>query len=142
MIKQLQTAFPESVEIRDDGEYTSIYCPPEALRSVMDGLKKQGGCNYLGNLTAVDYPDAVEMVYHLYSIPVAGKFCVKSRLSKDQPEVDSIADIYPSADWQEREVFDLMGVNFRNHPNLIRILLPDDFEGHPLRKDYGKGVSK
>ncbi|MDD3894991.1 MAG: NADH-quinone oxidoreductase subunit C, partial [Syntrophomonadaceae bacterium] len=92
--------------------------------------------NQLSNLTSVDYGEEFEMVYHLYSIPENIKICVKTRIPRNMPEADSLITIWPAADWQEREVYDLMGIRFNGHPNLIRVLLPDDFDGHPLRKDF------
>ena len=78
------------------------------------------------------------MVYHLFSLPGHNKICVKSRLDQAQPEIASLVCLFPTADWQERELYDLMGIRFTGHPNLERILLPEGFAGHPLRKDYKK----
>ena len=94
--------------------------------------------NYLSDLTCVHYPDnkaaPFQVVYNLYSIPQNER--VRLNVDTTQDGVESVTGVWPSADWLEREVFDLFGVNFRNHPDLRRILLPPDWEGHPLRKDY------
>ena len=93
----------------------------------------------LSCVTGVDNgPDAgtMEIVYNLYSIPLDHHLMIKVMITRDQPEIESVSSIWETADWLEREIFDLFGVNFLNHPDLRRILLPADWEGHPLRKDY------
>ena len=66
------------------------------------------------------------------------KIVIKTRVPRDEAELPSVFTVYPTSDWQEREIFDLMGIRFSGHPNLVRVLLPDEFEGHPLRKDFRK----
>ncbi len=78
------------------------------------------------------------MVYHLYSVARNRRVRIKARVDEDAAEIDSAVELYPSANWMEREVFDLYGIRFRDHPDLRRILLYEEFEGHPLRKDYPK----
>lgn len=95
----------------------------------------------LSCITAVDNGPAagtMEVIYHLYSIPFDFSVALKVVLSRDTPAVDSVQDIWKTANWHEREAWDLLGVHFNNHPDLRRILLPADWEGHPLRKDYQK----
>lgn len=95
--------------------------------------------NFLSDVTCVDwYPNEprFEVVYHLLSIPTKKRVRLKVRLSGDDPSVDSLTPIWPGADFFEREVFDLFGIRFNQHPNLKRIMMPDNWEGHPLRKDY------
>ncbi len=95
----------------------------------------------LTDVTAVDYlgeEPRFELVYHLYSVAKNHRLRVKARVSEDAPEIDSLVDLWGSANWMEREVFDLYGIRFQGHPDLRRILLYDEFEGHPLRKDYPK----
>jgi NADH-quinone oxidoreductase subunit C len=79
-----------------------------------------------------------EVVHHLYSVKRNHRVRVKARVPEPLCEIDSVAGVYPSANWMEREVFDLYGVRFRGHPDLRRILLYEGFDGHPLRKDYPK----
>ncbi|MBI4713334.1 MAG: NADH-quinone oxidoreductase subunit C [Planctomycetes bacterium] len=86
-------------------------------------------------LTGVDYPDNFTVVYHLFSTRHLHKLVLKVSGAKDSL-VQSVSGIWPTANWFERETYDLLGVKFDNHPNLTRILLPDDWTGHPLRKDY------
>jgi len=95
----------------------------------------------LMDLTCVDYlreEPRFEMVYHLYSLAKNHRLRVKARVSEQACEIDTLCPLWPSANWMEREVWDLYGVRFTGHPDLRRILLYDEFEGHPLRKDYPK----
>ena len=95
--------------------------------------------NYLSDLTCVHYPDRGEapfdVVYNLYSIEANERVRLKAAVDADNG-VDSVCSVWTSANWLEREVYDLFGVKFRNHPDLRRLLLPEDWKGHPLRKDY------
>jgi NADH-quinone oxidoreductase subunit C len=77
-----------------------------------------------------------EVVYHLLSIAKKERVRLKVRLDGSSPAIESVTSVWPSANFYEREVFDLFGVRFSGHPNLTRIMMPDDWEGHPLRKDY------
>ena len=111
----------------------------EVLRLLRDDRELE--FEMLMDLTAVDYlgeEPRFEVVYHLYSIARNHRVRIKARVSEARPEIDSVVSLYASADWMEREVWDLYGIRFRDHPNLRRILLYDAFEGHPLRKDYAK----
>lgn len=94
--------------------------------------------DFLQNLTAVDWikQDKIELVYHLWSYARRHGCVVKVELPRAQPEAPSVAEVWRTAEWLEREQFDLLGVQFRGHPDLRRILLPDDWPGHPMRKDY------
>jgi len=106
----------------------------EALRRVKNDLKFER----LSTVTGVDrYPEEprFEVVYHLQSIAGKQRLRLKARVSGQNPEIESACGMYRSANWYERETFDLYGVKFLNHPNLTRIMLPDEWEGHPLRKD-------
>ena len=95
--------------------------------------------NYLSDVTCVHFPDRTdapfELVYNLYSIPANERVRLKVETTAEDG-VESVTSVWPSANWMEREVFDLFGIKFRNHPDLRRILLPPDWVGHPLRKDY------
>ena len=92
--------------------------------------------DYLMSLTAVDWPDRFEVVYHLYSIAHKHYVTLKVRADKKSPVVPSVTSVWRAADWQEREVYDMFGIEFEGHPDLRRILLESDWEGFPLRKDY------
>jgi NADH-quinone oxidoreductase subunit C len=97
------------------------------------------GFDRLGMLTAVDRGEHFEMVYRLQSRAMQTGMFLKCTVERDEAEVRSLTDLWPSANWQEREVYDLFGIRFEGHPDLRRILLPEDFVGHPLRKDYDDG---
>lgn len=99
--------------------------------------------DFLSNISAVDYHPETRfaVVYHLASIPYQTQLTIKVEIANERqadalPELPSLAAVWRTADWHEREAFDLMGIFFENHPDLRRILLPDDWEGYPLRKDY------
>ena len=120
------------------GELTVVIAP-ERLIETCRFLKHDLQFERLSTVTAVDrYPSAprFEVVYHLQSIARRERLRLKCRLAGDNPEIDSATEVWRSANWYEREVFDMFGVRFRNHPDPRRILMPDDWEGHPLRKDY------
>jgi len=92
--------------------------------------------NYLRNLSGVDQETHMEVVYHLVCLDTRREVCIKVKTDRDQPSIPSVTPIWPTADWPEREAYDLLGIDFPGHPNLQRILLTDDWVGHPLRKDY------
>ena len=108
---------------------------PDQLEEIARELKDLG-FERLTMVTAVDYPDWLVMVYRLKSRSLSAALVVKTQLRHDDLRVASLVGVWPAALWQEREVFDLFGVEFLGHPDLRRIALPDDFVGHPLRKDY------
>jgi len=94
--------------------------------------------DYLIDITACDYieKNKFEVIYHIYSFLRNERIRIKTEIARENPEVKSITSIFPSANWFEREVYDLFGIKFEGHPNLKRILLWENFPGHPLRKDY------
>lgn len=100
------------------------------------GMLKEAGFNHLSFVTAVDNRDNFTLVYALFSTFGKDSLFVELDLARINPEVESVTSIWKSANWHEREVFDLFGINFKNHPDLRRILMPEDWEGHPLRKDF------
>jgi NADH-quinone oxidoreductase subunit C len=93
-------------------------------------------CNYLRNVSGVDQETHLEVVYHLLSLSSKKDYCVKVKTDREQPSIPSVTPIWPTANWNEREVYDLYGIHFSGHPDLRRIMMPDDWVGHPLRKDY------
>ncbi len=122
----------------DRGELTLVI-RPERIVAVSEFLKAQRGYRFLSDVTAVDwYPSEprFEVVYHLYCHDRKDRLRLKARLSGELPEIASVVGVWGAADWYEREVFDLFGIRFRGHPHLRRILMPEDWQGHPLRKDY------
>jgi len=125
----------------------ALYLEPQALLPVCRFLKShpEYQLDYASNVTAVDYPPdpagggagRIEMVYHLFSMAKKhGPVAIKVKLPRDNPRVPSLVPVYRGAEFQEREVFDLYGVQFDGHPDLRRILMWDGFQGYPMRKDY------
>jgi NADH-quinone oxidoreductase subunit C len=124
------------------GDATAVVAAAR-LVDVMRFLRDDPACQFdmLTDLTAVDYlgeEPRFEMVYHLYSVPKNQRLRVKARVGERAPEIATLCALWPSANWMEREVWDLYGIRFTGHPDLRRILLYEQFEGHPLRKDYPK----
>jgi len=134
--EELKNRFHDKITLQEDKFILKFLVEKDELLNVMGVLKETYGFNHLANVTSVDYGEEFELVYHLYSIPENHKICIKTRTPRNSAQVDSLFGIWPTADWQEREVYDLMGITFKGHPNLVRVLLPDDFTGHPLRKDF------
>jgi NADH-quinone oxidoreductase subunit C len=128
------------VDSSTSGMHPHVRIKPEDLTRVCCFLRDEPALHFdlLRCITAVDRPEqnAVELVYELMSIPFTHSFAVKTMLDRTAPEIETVSSIWPAADWHEREAFDLMGVRFVHHPDLRRILMPDDWTGHPLRKDY------
>ena len=122
---------------------TVVYVEPSAVHDVVRWLKDDPSQRYdfLSDVTAVEYRDPevpIEVVWHLRSLPFRRFLRVKSQLAKGKPlEIDSVYDVYRSADWLERECYDMFGIRFRGHPDLRRILMWESYrEGFPLRKDF------
>ena len=138
LAEEISNHISDSVVSSDDN---SVYISREKIYEVLKFLKETSGFSFdlLSSITAVDYIDHFEVVYQLKSLITLSKATIKVKLGfgrEDQPEIDSAYNLWKGADFQEREVFDLMGIHFVNHPNLKRILLWDGFPGHPLRKDF------
>lgn len=120
------------------GEPT-LFIAPARITEVCQFLKHQQGFLRLSAVTCVDWHPAdprFEVVYLLHSLETNARLRLKCWVSDAEPEIDSVTGVWRAANWYEREVFDLFGIRFRNHPDLRRILMPTDWEGHPLRKDY------
>jgi NADH-quinone oxidoreductase subunit C len=116
----------------------TVEVAPANILEALGRVKRQLNFERLSTVTGVDHYPAeprFEIVYHLQAIAGKRWLRLKVRVSGDDPEIESAFAVYRSANWYEREVFDLFGVRFLNHPNLTRIMLPDDWVGHPLRKD-------
>lgn len=129
-------AYPDAViESRDVFGVPNLKLQLSALQQVCTLLADRG-FDYLADITAIDWRDRIEVVYQLTSLASNQKLALRVDLDRDRPEVDSLSGIWKGAEFQEREAFDLMGVVFRGHPDLRRILLPEDWDGYPLRKDY------
>ena len=127
--------------VKFDRDEMTIYAPREMIRQAAALLKDDPACpfNYLSDITCVDWHPSeprFEVIYHFLSIPHKERVRLKVRLSGENPALDSLTSVWPGANYFEREVLDLFGVRFNGHPYLRRILMPETWEGHPLRKDY------
>jgi NADH-quinone oxidoreductase subunit C len=121
----------------DRGELT-LTIAPEAIRAAAQTVQA-AGYNFFEDLTAVDWFPAAprfQLSYHILSHPYKERIRLRTLVEEEDPSVESITALWPAANYYEREVFDLFGIRFEGHPNLRRIMMPDDWKGHPLRKDY------
>ncbi len=133
---KLQAALPEA---NITASAQGLKVAPQDIVAVMRCLRDTSDLNfdYLANLTSVDWPDRIEVIYHVTSMAKAGSpLTVRVDADRQNPVVPSVVPVYRGADFQEREVYDMMGVRFTGHPNMRRILMWEGFEGYPLRKDY------
>ncbi len=141
IVRHIQERFPDIlIASAAGGLHPHVQIRPEGLVPLCVFLKNEPtlAFDFLRCLSAVDWPqkECIELSYDLMSIPFAHTFSLKVILDRTFPEIESVSAVWPAADWHERETFDLMGVVFRNHPDFRRILMPEDWTGHPLRKDY------
>lgn len=142
MINIIRKRFPEVKEEKHCKDLT-LRIDKTILIEFMNFLYKDEklSFSFLTDITCVDYPERekrFDIVYHLYSIENNHRLCIKTAVS-DGEEIPSVSSIWRGANWHEREIFDLFGIKFSNHKNLKRILLPDEWNGYPLRKDYPLG---
>ncbi|HLE29529.1 MAG TPA: NADH-quinone oxidoreductase subunit D [Anaerolineales bacterium] len=135
---KLDQAFPESVKPDTRKGYSGYLVAPDKLIEVATHLRDQAGYSYLSSATAVDYLEEgkMEMVYHFYRMSGGPALVLKTQTPRDNPVIPSLVSVYPGADFQEREAWDLYGIQFPGHPNLKRILMWEGFHGHPMRKDW------
>jgi len=129
-------AIEEVIEFRGE---TTVVVPHGLLRAAAQECRDALQYDLLSDATCIDrFPvePRFELNYHLTSIPKKAKIRLRTRVPGDHPYVDSMVPVWLGAGWLEREIFDLMGVHFNGHPDLRRILMPDDWVGHPLRRDY------
>jgi NADH-quinone oxidoreductase subunit C len=124
-----------------DRDELTVVIDRSAIRETCAMLRDNADCpfNFLSDVTCVDWfpsEPRFEVVYHLLSIPNKERVRLKVKLEASSPVVDSLVPVWPAANFFEREVFDLFGIRFSGHPYLRRIQMPEDWEGHPLRKDY------
>jgi NADH-quinone oxidoreductase subunit C len=138
----LMTRFGDAIRVTAFRDNTRYLVPAEHLTEVMTVLRDQAGFDFLADLTAVDYlryPNAADrygLIYCLANSETAKRIVVKVMVNDPDPSVASICSIWKGAEWMEREVYDMYGIHFEGHPDLRRILMPEGFDGHPLRKDY------
>ena len=126
----------ETIEFRGE---TTVVVKKEDIVAVCTFLKEELGFNFLTDLCGVDYmgqDPRFMVVYHLYNIGMYTRLRIKAPVEESDTRIDTVSGVWSTANWMERETWDLMGITFNNHPDPRRILMPDDWEGHPLRKDY------
>ncbi|MGI9546114.1 MAG: NADH-quinone oxidoreductase subunit C [Flavobacteriaceae bacterium] len=139
-LQQLIAAWIPDLEFWEEGsEFLNIEVVPKQLHNLMSRLKDDDATrfDYLFCLSGVDWEESLGVIYHLES--TEHRHCIVVRVKtqdRDNPKIDTVSDIWYTADFHEREVFDFFGIEFNNHPNLKRLFLTDEWEGYPLRKDY------
>ena len=142
----LKSLFGDAI-IREDNfrEQQSFYIKPDALAPICEELLHDGELDvrFLSDITALDWlghqeekNGRFEVIYNLYSLSHRYRFFLKVPLPGDNPQIASLTHLWQGANWLEREVYDMMGIRFEGHPDLTKILTPDELEGHPLRKDF------
>jgi NADH-quinone oxidoreductase subunit C len=138
-IEAIETALPAALlDAKFDRGELTLKIAREHIRAVAT-LVQNSGYNFLEDVTCVDYYPAeprFQVIYHIVSHTLKARVRLAAPVESLDLEIDSITPVWPSADFYEREVFDLFGIRFGGHPNLRRIMMPDEWEGHPLRKDY------
>jgi NADH-quinone oxidoreductase subunit C len=138
-IQAIETALPAALlDAKFDRGELTLKIAREHIRATA-ALVQKAGYNFLEDVTCVDYyPDEprFQIIYHILSLGLKARVRLAVPVESIDPEIDSITPVWPSADFYEREVFDLFGIRFGGHPNLRRIMMPDEWDGYPLRKDY------
>ena len=141
-LDKLKEKFTDQVlEIREHAGQRFAHVRRDRVLELLRVLRDEDGFNMLTDLTAVDYlnqgqPERFAVVYNLYAYASNTRTRIKAFVPESDPTIESASGLWTAANWAEREVFDLFGITFKNHPDLKRIMLPDDYPGHPLRKDY------
>ncbi|MDR0927818.1 MAG: NADH-quinone oxidoreductase subunit C [Ignavibacteria bacterium] len=126
----------ELVETPNTDSYINV--EPSAIKDICMYLRDTPELkfDYMGNLTGMDYKDSLGVVYHLYSTMHNHNTVLKVKLNREKPEMPTVERVWKTANWHEREAYDMFGICFEGHPDLERILCPEDWVGYPLRKDY------
>ncbi|MEX0905297.1 MAG: NADH-quinone oxidoreductase subunit C [Balneolaceae bacterium] len=139
-VDQLTEKFSDKiVDVYQSTGDTFVRVEPGAVTEISGFLKKELDYIYLSDLFGADRytsEERFEVIYNLVSFKTGARIFLKAWLEEENPEVDSVTGIWPSANWLEREVYDMYGIYFKNHPDLRRIYLPEDFQYYPLRKEF------
>lgn len=148
-VEALRSAFGDSIlEVKLFRGETTVIVVPQEVRKVASFLRDTPGLvyNFLSDISAVDYypdygdrPGRFGVSYHVYSLLYNRRLRLKAHVDEDAPEIPSVIQVWPAANWLEREIFDMMGITFVGHPDLRRLLMPEDWDGHPHRRDYPLG---
>ncbi|MDW3648240.1 MAG: NADH-quinone oxidoreductase subunit C [Bacteroidia bacterium] len=127
------------IEVRGYANEITVEVDAKKILEVLKVLRDQFGFNFLSDITGSDYytdEKRFEVSYNLVNIEGRRRMRVSCRIEEDDPSLDSVTSLWESADWYEREVWDMMGIKFNNHPDLRRMFMPEDYEWHPLRKEF------
>ncbi len=149
-VAAVESAAPESLlEMKEFRGELTLYVRRESIKTICLALRDHPELqfNYLTDITAIDYlplgrDPRFDVIYHLYSIPRSWRLRLHAPVSAEDCRIDSVVEVWRAADWNERETFDFFGIVFEGHPDLRRILLPEDWQGYPLRKDFPLGGKK
>jgi len=137
MERDLSNNFAEEVsELEAKKGFTSMRVEKSALFRISRHLRDVHGFDHCSLITSVDWIEHLELVYHLWSYENKSAAQIRVKVPKDDPEVDSVTPLWGGANWHEREAYDMMGITFKGHPDPRRILLPQEYEYFPLRKDF------
>jgi NADH-quinone oxidoreductase subunit C len=141
-VKEFITASYTSATYDESGEWLNVYVEASEWKSLARLLRNGPfQLDYLFCLTCIDFKTYLMMVYHLSSTSHRHTIVIKAKVDRTEPRIDTVSDIWRTAEFHEREVCDLFGVKFNNHPDLRKLILTDDFEGYPLRKDFEDPVN-
>lgn len=136
-IKEYVSTVQPAATFEETGEWLNIMVAAEEWKTLAQKLRNSVfHFDYLFCLTCIDWKTHLTMVYHLSSTSHRHTIVIKANLDRVKPEIETVSDIWRTAEFHEREVYELFGVNFLHHPDLRRLILTDDFEGYPLRKDF------
>jgi NADH-quinone oxidoreductase subunit C len=138
LLETLQKQFPDCDVALQKGQSGDAYfvVKPSDLLAVLTYLKAELRFNYLATLSGVDYGGDLGTTYVIRSLATKDEIIVKTLAPRSNPAIPSVASLYASANWFERESYDLLGIQYVGHPDMRRLMMPEDWEGHPLRKDY------
>ena len=136
-IKEYISTHATAVNYDETGEWLNVLVEPTVLKPLMSALRSgKMQMNYLFCVTCVDFKTHLTMVYHLSATTHRQSIVIKANVNRDAPIIETVCDIWRTAEFLEREVFEMFGVHFTNHPDLRKLILEDDFKGFPLRKDF------
>ena len=141
LLKEKISSIDPGAVFDETGEWLSAEIQPGTWKPLAQELRTGVQMDFLFCLTCVDWKTHLTMVYHLRSTSKGFSMVIKSKLDRNDPRIESVSSIWRTAEFHEREVFELFGVVFTNHPDLRRLILTDDFEGFPLRKDFEDPVN-
>lgn len=140
-LKSYLLAFEPSVVFEEGTEWVTLSVTAATWKSFAQHMRSDRKMDFLFCVTCVDWKTHLTMVYHLRSTQTDETLVIKVQLDRNSPEIATVSDIWRTAEFHEREAFEMFGVQFINHPDLRKLILPDDFEGYPMRKDFEDPVN-